>query len=167
MMQNFEINLNQIDKIKKITSKEKEFRIKNLERFKATGFPNKRFEDWKFSDFKSIINNNFQEIETKKISSNINKIELIKDFENNYILLVNGNLNSSNFDHEESDKIKIYSYDKSTDYQVNKNPLVCLNHALAEGGYSLEIKQNYKFKKALVVYNFFTKDVKNSILNIN
>ena len=165
MMQNFEINLNQIDKIKKITSKEKEFRIKNLERFKATGFPNKRFEDWKFSDFKSIINNNFQEIETKKISSNINKIELIKDFEHNYILLVNGNLNSSNFDHEESDKIKIYSYDKSTDYQVNKNPLVCLNHALAEGGYSLEIKQNYKFKKALVVYNFFTKDVKNSILN--
>ena len=47
-MENFEINSNQIDKIKKITKKEKNFRIKNLESFKATGFPNKRLEDWKF-----------------------------------------------------------------------------------------------------------------------
>ena len=43
-MQNFEINSTQIDKIKKITTEEKSFRIKNLEFFKATGFPNKRFE---------------------------------------------------------------------------------------------------------------------------
>ena len=51
-MQNFEINSTQIDKIKKMTAEEKNFRIKNLEFFKSTGFPNKRFEDWKFSDFK-------------------------------------------------------------------------------------------------------------------
>ena len=40
-----------------------------------------------------------------------------------------------------------------------------MNHALAENGYSLEIDKNYKFKKVLVIYNFFTKDVKNKILN--
>ena len=164
-MQNFEINSDQIDKIKKITAEEKSFRIKNLELFKAAGFPNKRLEDWKFSDFENIINRNFEELNIKKVTSGINKIDLLKDFEHNYILLVNGNLHSSNFDHEEKSKIKINSYDKSIDYKINKNPLVCLNHALAENGYSLEIDKNYKFNKVLVIYNFFTKDVKNKILN--
>ena len=164
-MQNFEINSTQIDKIKKITTEEKSFRIKNLEFFKATGFPNKRFEDWKFSDFKDIVDKNFKELDTKKVSSNIKKIDLLRDFEHNYILLLNGNLHSSNFDHEDKNKITINPYDKSIDYKISKNPLVCLNHALAENGYSLEIDKGYKFNKVLVIYNLFTKDIKNKILN--
>ena len=164
-MQNFEINSTQIDKIKKISAQEKSFRIKNLEFFKTYGFPNKRLEDWKFSDFKDIVNKNFEELDTKKASSNIDKIDLLKNFKHNYILLVNGNLHSSNFDYEDISKIKINSYDKSIDYKTSKNPLICLNHALAENGYSLEVDKNYKFKKVLVIYNFFKKDVKNKILN--
>ena len=165
MIQDFEINSKQIDKIKKITAEEKNFRIKNLELFKATGFPNKRLEDWKFSDFKNIIDNNFEELDTQNVSYNSKKIDLLKDFEHNYIFLVNGNLNSSNFDYEDKSKIKINSFDKSIDHQISKNPLVCLNHALADNGYYLEVKENYKFKKTLVIYNFFTKDIKNKILN--
>ena len=69
MIQNFEINSNQIDKIKKITTEEKNFRIKNLELFKAAGFPNKKIEDWKFSDFKNIIDRNFEELDIQKVSS--------------------------------------------------------------------------------------------------
>ena len=164
-MQNFEINSTQIDKIKKMTTEEKNFRIKNLEFFKSTGFPNKRFEDWKFSDFENIVGKNFEELNVKKVSSDVNKIDLIKDFEHNYILLVNGNLHSSNFEHEDKTKIKINSYEKNIDYKPSKNPLICLNHALAENGYSLEVEENYKFKKVLVIYNFFKKDVKNKILN--
>ncbi len=164
-MQNFEINSTQIDKIKKITTEEKSFRIKNLEFFKATGFPNKKLEDWKFSDFKDIVDKNFKELDTKKVSSNIKKIDLLSDFEHNYILLLNGNLHSSNFDHEDKNKITINPYDKSIDYKISKNPLVCLNHALAENGYSLEIDKGYKFNKVLVIYNLFTKDIKNKILN--
>ena len=166
-MQNFKINSNQIDKIKKITTEEKIFRIKNLELFNATGFPNKKFEDWKFSDFKDIINRNFEELDTKNVSSDINKIDLLKDFDHNYILLVNGCLHSSNFDYEEKSKIKINLYDKNIDYKnkIRENPLVCLNHALAENGYSIEIDKNYKFKKVLIIYNLFTKDIKNKILN--
>ena len=164
-MQNFEINSTQIDKIKKMTTEEKNFRIKNLEFFKSTGFPNKRFEDWKFSDFENIVGKNFEELKVKEVSSNVNKIDLIKDFEHNYILLVNGNLHSSNFDYEDKTKIKINSYEKNIDYKISKNPLICLNHALAENGYSLEVDENYKFKKVVVIYNFFKKDVKNRILN--
>ena len=43
--------------------------------------------------------------------------------------------------------------------------MICLNHALAENGYSLEVDKNYKFKKVLVIYNIFTKNIKNKILN--
>ena len=130
-MQNFEINSAQIDKIKKITTEEKNFRIKNLEFFRNNGFPNKRLEDWKFSDFKDIIDKNFETLDTKKVSSNIDKIDLLKDFEHNYILLVNGNLHSSNFKYEDKNRIKINSYDNSINYKISKNPLICLNHALA------------------------------------
>ena len=164
-MQNFEINSSQIDKIKKITIEEKNFRIKNLELFRAAGFPNKRLEDWKFSDFNNIIDRNFEKLDANRVSSNVNKIDLLKNFEHNYILLVNGNLHSSNFDFEQKSKIKINFYDKSIEHQTSKNSLVCLNHALADNGYSLEIDENYKFKKVLVIYNFFTKDIKNKILN--
>ena len=164
-MQNFEINSTQIEKIDKITTEEKRFRIKNLELFKSKGFPNKRLEDWKFSDFKDIVNKNFEELDAKKTSTEISKVNLLKDFEHNYIFLVNGNLHSSNFDYEDKSKIKINSYDKSTDYKTSKNPLICLNHALAENGYSLEVDKNYKFKKVLVIYNFFEKNLKNKIVN--
>ena len=118
MTQSFEINSNQIDKIKEITKEEKKFRIKNLELFKAAGFPNKRLEDWKFSDFRDIVNRNFDELNVKKASTNIKKINLIKDFEHNYILLVNGNYHSSNFDYEDKSKIKINLYDKSINYNI-------------------------------------------------
>ena len=165
MNKNFEINIDKIGGLAKVTNKEKNYRIKNLELFNATGFPNKRLEDWKFSDFNEIVNNNFEKLDAKKTKSNFNKINFVKDFEHNYILLINGSLHSSNFEHEEKNKIKISPNDKSVTYQISENPLVCLNHALARNGYFLEIKKNYKFKKTLVVYNFFTKDIKNKILN--
>ena len=54
---------------------------------------------------------------------------------------------------------------KNFSQENEKNPLICLNHALSNRGYHLEIKDNYKFKKALIIYNLFTKDLKDSILN--
>ena len=165
MLQNFQINSEEIDKIKKITSEEKNFRIKNLKFFQNSGFPNKRQEDWKFSDFQNIVNNNFDELKVENITSNIHKIKTLEDFDHNFIFLINGNLHSSNFDYEEKNKIKIKKYKCNTDYLPSKNPLICLNHALADGGYSLEIEENYKFKKVLVIYNFFTNNIKNKILN--
>ena len=166
MTENININVSQIDKINKITPEEKKFRIKNLELFNATGFPNKRYEDWKFSDFKNIVDANFNILDTNKVSLINQKIDLLKDFEHNYIFLINGNLHSSNFDYENKEKIKVNSYENSFNYKISDNPMVCLNHALAENGYSLEIEKDYKFKKILVIYNLFTKSLENKILNI-
>ena len=165
MIENFEINFKKIGKIKKITIEEKNFRIKNLELFKAAGFPSKKLEDWKFSDFRDIVNSNFDKLDTEKVISDVKEINLLKDFEHNHIFLVNGILHSSNFQYEDKNKIKINPFEKSINYQTSTNPLVYLNHALSENGYSLEIEKNYKFKKVLVIYNFFSKDIKNKILN--
>ena len=165
MMQDFEINSSRIDKIKKISEKEKNSRTQNLDFFKSVGFPNKRLEDWKFSDFKDIVNKNFDELSIQDLSYNTPKMNLLKDFDHNYIFLVNGSLHSSNFNFEEKKKIKINIYDKDINQQISKNPLVCLNHALSENGYFLEVERNYKFKKVLIIYNYFTKDIKNKILN--
>jgi len=165
MMQNFEINSSQIDKIEKITSEERNFRIKNLKIFNETGFPNKKFEDWKFSDFNEIVRKNFDYLETSEIKSEINKINLIKDFKHNFIIVVNGKLNSSNFDHEVKNKIKVSRYSNNNSYEISDNPLISLNHALADNGYLIEVEKNYKLKKTLVIYNIFTKDIENKILN--
>jgi Fe-S cluster assembly protein SufD len=166
MMRNFEINSSEIDKIKKISEKEKDFRIKNLEFFNINGFPSKKLEDWKFSDFRDIVYKNFDQLDTKNTLADIKKINLLKDFDHNYILLVNGNLQSSNFDYEDKSKIRINSYKKDNiNYETSQNSLVCLNNALAKEGYSLEVKKNYKFKKVVTIYNFFTKNLKNKILN--
>tara|TARA_B100000700_G_C14984008_1_gene827853 strand:- start:490 stop:1740 length:1251 start_codon:yes stop_codon:yes gene_type:complete len=165
MIQNFPINSTQIDKIKKLSDKEKKFRIKNLELFNKSGFPSKRLEDWKFSDFKNIVDSNFDKLDANAANFDLREKDIIKDFDHNHIFLVNGNLHSSNFEFEDKNKIRINSYDRSESFELNQNPLVCLNHALAENGYSLEVDKNYKFKKVLVVYNIFTNSIENKILN--
>jgi len=166
MMQNFKINSEEIDKIDLINQKEKDFRIKNLEVFNSKGFPSNKEEEWKFSDVKKIFNNNFKKIEVKSKLSKINTISPIKDFDHNYILLVNGKLKQSEFKFEDKEKINIRNYhSENFSDQTSSNSLVCLNNALADGGFFLEIKDNYKFKKVLIIYNLFTEDLKNIILN--
>ena len=165
-MRSFEIHSSEIDKIKKISEKEKKFRIKNLEFFNTNGFPSKKLEDWKFSDFRDIVYKNFDTLDANNVLADIKKINLLKDFDHNYILLVNGNLQSSNFGYEDKSKIRINSCKKDNiNYETSQNPLVCLNNALAKEGYSLEVEKNYRLKKVVIIYNVFTKDLKNKILN--
>ena len=44
MIDNFKFNSEEIDKIKKISKEEKDFRIKNLNLFNKVGFPNKKMK---------------------------------------------------------------------------------------------------------------------------
>ena len=40
-----------------------------------------------------------------------------------------------------------------------------LNKALSQGGFNLEIQDNYKCKKPIVIYNYFTSNLSNEIIN--
>ncbi len=166
MLDNFKISLKEIEKINLINSEEKKFRIKNLEFFNKNGFPSKRSEDWKFSDLREIFSKNFNKIDIKNNLPNEKNFRLIKEFDHNFILLINGKLIRSDFKFEDKNKIKIKNYDKkSLISKKSENPLICLNNALSNNGFLLEIDKNYKFEKVLVIYNLFSDDLSNEILN--
>ena len=163
MEQLFNIDLK---KISTSSKKELDERKKNLNLFLESGLPNKKNEDWKFTDFNAIIKNNFKSIVNNQEFTFNKQIELIEDFEHNHIVLVNGSYKSCDMKFEEKEKIQIKSIKspkENTDYSSNN--LYCLNKALTVGGFSLEIEKNYKCKKPIVIYNYFTSNLDNKIIN--
>ena len=155
-----------IEKIKDLSSDEIDLRKKNLDLFYQTGFPNKKDEDWKFSDLNSILSENFNNIVNDDFLTKEKKFKLIEEFEHNFILLYNGRLTSSDFSHEEKNKISLEDFNYKEEKNLDKkNSLNFLNHALALGGFSLEISENYKLKKPLVIYNNFSNSLKETIVN--
>ena len=152
-----------LEKISNISQKESLERKKNLKFFLDTGFPNKKDENWKFSDLNAIISKNFKKI-TNNIDLSLNKnIDDIKDFEHNKIILVNGFLQSSDIKYENKEKVKIESL-KEFSYH-SKDNLSFLNKALSSGGFNLEILKNYKCKRPIVIYNYFNSNLENKIIN--
>jgi Fe-S cluster assembly protein SufD len=155
-----------IENIKNLSIEEKNLRKKNLDLFYQNGFPNKKNEDWKFTDLNSILGKNFNNIINKDFTSEDKKLKIIEKFEHNFIFLIDGKLISKSFDYEDKNNIFVNSYDYKKEIKlVEKSPLTLLNNALATGGFSLEVSKNYKFKKPLVIYNYFSKHLKESIIN--
>ncbi len=166
MIENFKISLKEIDKINLINEDDKNYRIKNLEFFNQKGFPTKKDEDWKFSDLRQIFYKNFKKIDINNIHHEENKFRLIKDFDHNYILLINGRFIRSDFKFEDKNKIQITGYkEENFSRAKSNNPLICLNNALSNEGYNLVIEKDYKFEKVLVIYNLFSEDLSEKILN--
>jgi len=163
MKQSYNFN---IDQIKNLSLEEKISRKKNLNLFYKSGFPSKQVEDWKFTDLNLILNKNFESISNEVNFESNKELEIIKNFEHNYIFLTDGKIISTSFVHEEKSKVLIKDFDqKETNYFDSRNALTLLNNALSLGGFSLEITKNYKLKKPLVIYNYFSEDLKNKILN--
>ena len=163
MKQNYDFK---IDKIKDLSSEEISLRKKNLDLFYQTGFPNKKDEDWKFSDLNSILSNNFNKIANNDFLPREKEFKIIDQFEHNFISLFNGKLISKDFSYEEKNKILINNFNYKDNLVLDsKNSLYFLNNALATGGFSLEISKNYKLKKPLVVYNNFSNLLKEKIVN--
>ena len=155
--------------LKKLTTyskKEEQDRKKNFELFLETGLPNKKDENWKFTDLNSILKKNFKKITNNDDFAFDGKIELINDFEHNYIFLVNGSYQSSDLKFEEQEKVKIRNLKSLDDTNDDlKSNLYCLNKALSIGGFNLEIQENYKCKKPIIIYNYFTSNLNNKIIN--
>ena len=163
MEQLFKIDLKQINTT---SQKESLERKKNFELFLKTGLPNKKDENWKFTDLNSIINKNFKKILNNNEFEFNKKIEIINDFDHNYIVLVNGIFKSCDIQFEDKEKVKIKSLNslKDFDRQENNN-LHFLNKALSLGGFNLEVQKDYKCKKPIIIYNYFTSNLENKIIN--
>ena len=153
---------------KNISNSKKEVleRKKNYELFLKTGLPNKKDENWKFSDLNFIINKNFSQITNNNESRADEKIEFINDFDHNYIILVNGIFKFCDLRFEEKEKIKIERLKSLNNFSnLPNNNLQNLNKALSLGGFNLEVQKDYKCKKPLVIYNYFTSKLDNKIIN--
>ena len=166
MNENFKISPSEINKIKILNQKDKNFRLENLKLFNQQGFPTRNQEDWKFSDINQIFSKNFKNLESFKNEIKPKSINFIKEFDHNHILMVNGKLENSEFKFEDKNKIKIKSYNDSN-FSLNneENSLINLNNALSNNGLFLEVADNYRFEKAIIIYNVFTDDLKDNLLN--
>ena len=166
MNENFKISPSEINKIKVLNQKDKNFRLENLKLFNQQGFPTRNHEDWKFSDINQIFSKNFKNLESFKNEIKPKSINFIKEFDHNRILMVNGKLENSEFKFEDKNKIKIKCYNDSN-FSINneENSLINLNNALSNNGLFLEVADNYRFEKAIIIYNVFTDDLKDNLLN--
>ena len=162
MSQLFNIDLKKI-----FVSSDKEAleRKKNFDLFLETGLPNKKDENWKFSDLNFIISKNFKQITNNDVLKFDSKIKLIDDFEHNSIILVNGIFKSFDIKYEEKGKLKVETLKSIENLNQSNNNLYYLNKALSLGGFYLEVQKNYKCKKPIIIYNYFTSDLDNKIIN--
>ena len=155
-----------VEKIKNLSPEDKSLRKENLDLFYKNGFPNKKNEDWKFTDLNSILSKNFDNITNKDFLLDSNKLNLINEFDHNHIFLIDGKLISSDFNFEDRNKISIIDFNYKNNITIDKNnSLNLLNNALACGGFTLEISKNYKLNKPLIIYNYYSKNLKETIIN--
>ena len=144
------------------------FKKNNLENFIKNGFPGRKLESWKFSDLSQIINKNIGELNfyidpTKENLTDKNFI--IKDFDHNKIIFINGKVEEIDFNFEDSNKIKIL---KQADFKTkinDKNSLINLNNAFCKNFYKITIKDNYLMNNPLVVYHLTDNDLNSTIIN--
>ena len=158
----FEKSLNEGD----FSSSQKNIKEKSFNRFIEQGFPNKRIEDWKFSDLNQIISANFENLDysKKNIDKNVD-VDLINEFEHNKIIFVDGNISKIDFNYEDKDKFSL-KHDLELDEQLNENALLNLNTAFLSSYIKFTVKKGYQFQKPLILYNYLTSDLVSHGLNL-
>ena len=158
----FDKSLNEGD----FSSSQKNIKEKSFNRFIEQGFPNKRIEDWKFSDLNQIISANFENLDFSK--KNIDKsvdVDFINEFEHNKIIFVDGNISKIDFSYEDKDRFSL-KHDLELDEQLNENALLNLNTAFLSSYIKFTVKKGYQFQKPLILYNYLTSDLVSHGLNL-
>ena len=129
MENNIKINFENYLNKKNFSSSQKEIKESNFNNFIKNGFPNKRIEDWKFSDLNQIISKNFENLDfSKKDDQSSIDLNFIHEFEHNKIVFINGNVSKVDLSYENENKI-ILNQDFELDEDLSKNVLINLNTA--------------------------------------
>ncbi|MDB3970156.1 Fe-S cluster assembly protein SufD [Candidatus Pelagibacter sp.] len=148
------------------SNSQKEIKEKNFNKFLEQGFPNKRIEDWKFSDLNQIISTNFENLAfSKKNNQSSIDINFINEFDHNKIVFVDGKISKVDFSYENEDKISLEK-DLELDNELNENVLLNLNTAFLSNYIKITINKGYQFKKPLILYNYLTPDLESHCFNM-
>ena len=148
------------------SSSQKDIKEKNFNKFIEQGFPNKRIEDWKFSDLNQIISTNFENLDfSKKDDQSSIDVDFIHEFEHNKIVFINGSVSKIDLSYENENKI-ILNQDFELDEDLSKNVLINLNTAFLNNSIKITVNKGYKFQKPLILYNYLTSDLDSHGLNM-
>ena len=151
----------------KPSTKNIKLRQKNLNEFIKNGFPNKRIEDWKFSDLNQIISSNIKELKffnNQTRPDEFDQSTLVNNLNHNKIIFVNGLISKVDFNYEEKSKIEIIDTQEAENLNSN-NSLVSLNNALKFNYVKLIIKENYSLNKPLIIYNITNNKLNSNTIN--
>ena len=162
MKEQLKTDFEKLIKSSNLSKKNVELKKENFNHFIKNGFPNKREENWKFSDLNQIISKNIKNLSFYNDLSKPNKIDqsiFIDRLEHNKLVFVNGRIEKIEFNYEEKSKIEILDDLVLQKNSNNNNSLLSLNNAFANKYFKLIIKKNYSLKKPLVIYNIISKDL--------
>ena len=140
-----------------------------LNKFIKEGLPGKNLENWKYSDLSKIIKTEIGDLSFYNNISSPNKIDpsmYLSGLEHNSIVFINGRAEKIDLQFEENDKVKISENFEVEKTSSNINSLVNLNNAFTEKNFILTVKENYPFKKPLVIYHYTNKKIKSQNLNL-
>ena len=148
-MENFKSDFEKTLKESNLSEKEIAFKNLNAKEFSSHGFPNRKDEDWKFSDINQIIKKEIGELSfyTEQLKKGeIDKDIFLNEIEHNKLVFKNGQFVHIDFNSEDKDKIEFLDNQNNLDEQLAENSLINLNNALVNKSFKLLIKKNYQIK---------------------
>ena len=169
MEEQLKVDFENFVKSSKLSSKNIELKRDNFNYFFEKGFPNKRDENWKFSDLNHIISKNIKKLSFYNDFSKSKQVDesiFIDNLEHNKLVFVNGKLEKTDFNYEETNKVEIIEDLNLLNEKNNINSLTSLNNAFTDKHYKLIVKKNYTLKKPLIIYNITNEDLKSKNLNL-
>jgi len=167
-MEQLKIDFDKVIESLKLSDENINSRKKNFNQFIENGFPNKKVEDWKFSDLNQIISSNIENLcfHSDLELSEIDETIFIDKFAHNKIVFLNGAISNIDFNYEDDTKVLLTRDLNQNENFKEVNPLVSLNNALTASYIRVTVKENYSFNKPLIIYNITTKDLKSTALNL-
>ena len=167
-MEQLKVDFDKVIKSLKLSEENINSRKKNLDLFVENGFPNKRAEDWKFSDLSQIISSNIENLRfhTDLVLGEIDETIFIDKFTHNKIIFLNGEISRVDFSFEDDTKVLITRDLNQNENSKKVNPLVSLNNALIASYIGVTVKENYSLNKPLIIYNITTKELKSTAINL-
>ncbi len=144
--------------IKDLSLSQRDIEIKRfcLDSFINKGFPNRKEEDWKFSDLNQIIKKNIGELSFYSDYTSTNKVDtsvFVDGLEHNKIVFVNGRIEKIDFDYEKKNQIEIIDQSETINKFDNNNSLSDLNNAFTNKSFKILVKNGYKLIKPLIIYH--------------
>ena len=157
--------------IKNLSLSQKDIEIKKfyLDSFVNRGFPNRKEEDWKFSDLSQIIKKNIGELSFYTDYTSTNKIDTsvyVDGLEHNKIVFINGRIEKIDFDYEKKNQIEIIDQSETIDQFNNNNSLSDLNNAFTNKSFKVLIKKGYQLKKPLIIYHTTNSNIWSKNINL-